>query len=524
MTTIFKQAGPTHRTRSLEDDTIVALDGTTNQLLQFENSRENKSLSIDTEVFADHAEIDLRYDLIDCHIDICAPEVLFLFTDNFDYQDIRRDFIKGLMSSEILGYKISAHVIQGEYAARVKDLRTYNSVSKDIIHRWAYPTVPDANFLGATSFVRSRQMIYKEKDVKLSRSCIIGPSSSLGEGTQIGDNSQILQSVIGRNCKIGNHVMIKGAFLWDNVVVENGATVVSSILCDGVKIGPKAMVQKGCIVSFNVIVGSDVILSPFTKITAFSPEKVSDEEEGEGTFSTEEIEMGEGGKGRLWVAKTEEHTNTLVPRDGEGEVVEEEEEEEVKSTTVGGGRKKKEEPQEVISDTKKFAREVEDTVRRAVLEGHSIDNTALEVNALKFAYDQTFLDCANSILSSLLNLIGETKQTSVANAINPLLSKWGPLLSRFVDNDEDQTELIYTLEEYCSKDGEGYKIFHNLFQFVLHSLYENEVVSEDAVLEWAETLQAEPAEEQVFLKQCEKFLKWLKEAEEDDESGSGDDE
>jgi hypothetical protein len=40
--------------------------------------------------------------LQDCHIDICSPEVLALLTDNFDYQQLRRDFVKGLLSDEVL--------------------------------------------------------------------------------------------------------------------------------------------------------------------------------------------------------------------------------------------------------------------------------------------------------------------------------------------------------------------------------------------------------------------------------------
>jgi hypothetical protein len=38
----------------------------------------------------------------DCYIDICSPEVLLLFTDNFDYQHLRRDFVKGILSDEVL--------------------------------------------------------------------------------------------------------------------------------------------------------------------------------------------------------------------------------------------------------------------------------------------------------------------------------------------------------------------------------------------------------------------------------------
>lgn len=51
-----------------------------------------------------------------------------LFADNFDYQDLRQDFIRGVLTDDILANKIFAHVITGEYAARVRDLRTYNSV------------------------------------------------------------------------------------------------------------------------------------------------------------------------------------------------------------------------------------------------------------------------------------------------------------------------------------------------------------------------------------------------------------
>lgn len=42
--------------------------------------------------------------------------MLALFADNFDYQDIRQDFIKGITGSEILGNKVYAHVISNEYA------------------------------------------------------------------------------------------------------------------------------------------------------------------------------------------------------------------------------------------------------------------------------------------------------------------------------------------------------------------------------------------------------------------------
>ena len=41
---------------------------------------------MDAEYFSGHQELRLRTDLLNLHVYICAPEVLMLFSDNFDYQ------------------------------------------------------------------------------------------------------------------------------------------------------------------------------------------------------------------------------------------------------------------------------------------------------------------------------------------------------------------------------------------------------------------------------------------------------
>ena len=58
---------------------------------------------------------------------------------------MRKDFVHGTLVDDMKGYKLFAHVIQGQYAGRVKCLSSYDSVSKDITARWAHPIVPDAN-------------------------------------------------------------------------------------------------------------------------------------------------------------------------------------------------------------------------------------------------------------------------------------------------------------------------------------------------------------------------------------------
>lgn len=88
-------------------------------------------------------------DLVDAHITICAPEVLMLFSDNFDYQTLRQDFVSGVLSEEELGNKLFVHELRPtEYAARLHNLRSYDAISRDILQRWLFPFVPDTNVLG----------------------------------------------------------------------------------------------------------------------------------------------------------------------------------------------------------------------------------------------------------------------------------------------------------------------------------------------------------------------------------------
>ncbi|KAH7543519.1 hypothetical protein FEM48_Zijuj02G0192600 [Ziziphus jujuba var. spinosa] len=45
----------------------------------------------------------LRVKVLDYYIDICYPEVLIIFTDNFDYQHLWCHFVKGLLVDDDFG-------------------------------------------------------------------------------------------------------------------------------------------------------------------------------------------------------------------------------------------------------------------------------------------------------------------------------------------------------------------------------------------------------------------------------------
>lgn len=123
---------------------------------------------------------------MDTGVDICEADVPALCTENFDYHDMRRHFVNGVLTSELLGKKIAVHVIGedeeassshvpiGRYVERIRDTRTFGEVSGDVLRRWAFPLVPDLNTPGGIEYELRRGNVYIARDeVKLSRSVVL---------------------------------------------------------------------------------------------------------------------------------------------------------------------------------------------------------------------------------------------------------------------------------------------------------------------------------------------------------------
>lgn len=274
MTIVTKKAASNHRTRSLDDDLVVAVDRDTSQLLVFSNEPDESGVEIDKTLIEDCNALQVRYDLMDTHIDICSPEVLELFEDNFDWGDIREDFVGGVLGSEILGNRIFTHVVEGQYAARIKDWRTYDSVSRDVLQRWTYPIVPDNNMFD-TRYQYKRGNIYREltetgDSVSLSRTSALERNTMVGAGSRVGNNSSIISSTVGRNCVIGDNVRIEDSYIWDNVTIEDGVVIENGVIASNCSVYKGAIISKGTVLSFGVIIGAGVTTPEYSKFTTLS--------------------------------------------------------------------------------------------------------------------------------------------------------------------------------------------------------------------------------------------------------------
>nr|KAF6477459.1 eukaryotic translation initiation factor 2B subunit epsilon [Molossus molossus] len=284
MTMIFKESSPSHPTRCQEDNVVVAVDSATNRVLHFQKTQGLRRFSFPLSLFQGSGDgVEIRYDLLDCHISICSPQVAQLFTDNFDYQT-RDDFVRGLLvNEEILGNQIHMHVITKEYGARVSNLHMYAAVCADVIRRWVYPLTPEANFTDNTTqnCTHSRHNIYRGPEVSLGHGSILEENVLLGSGTIIGSNCSITNSVIGPGCHIGDNVVLDQAYLWQGVRVAAGAQIHQSLLCDNAEVKEQVILKPHCVLTSQVVVGPDITLPEGSVISLHPPDAEEDEDDSQ---------------------------------------------------------------------------------------------------------------------------------------------------------------------------------------------------------------------------------------------------
>ncbi|CAN7103967.1 unnamed protein product [Brassica rapa subsp. narinosa] len=562
MTMVIKKSKPspiTHQSRLGTDQLFIAVDPLTKQLLHYEEDKVDHargSVCLDKSLMESNPSVLLYNDMQDCYIDICSPEVLSLFEDNFDYQHLRRHFVKGVLVDDIMGYKIFTHEIGSSYAARVDNFRSYDTVSKDIIQRWTYPYVPDINFGGNRPVKLGREGIYRACDVVQSRSADVGASTVVGYGTKIGNGDRILNSVIGSGCIIGSNVVIEGSYIWNNVTIEDGCEIRNAIVCDGVRIRAGAVLEPGVVLSFKVVVGRDFVVPAYSKVSLLQqPMKEDSDEELEYADSSSGAadrlsglslemeskgsELGPDGAGYIWEvcegAHDEEwkHSVAPIPEDKLAEItqaMDDYDDMEDESVVPTSGELKSDadsintDVNDPGDDYGYFEREVEGTFLRAVEEGIKVELGVLEINSLRLSYNMESADCAGAIFYSMMKLAVDTPHSSASELYknaSSIITKWKGLLGFYVKQTDEQIEVIMKFEEMCQETA---KELGPLFAQILHVLYEKDVVQEDAIMRWAEEKAGADEADKVYLQQCETFIQWLKEAsEEEDEDDDEED-
>lgn len=499
MTCIYKKAKPDHPTRSNEDDILIARSVKDGRLLYCLKPFGMKSIDIPVSVIEENSELELHYDVLDCHISICAPSVPQLFSDNFDYQT-RHHFIRGILSNEeITGNRIYSHFISDQYAARVSNLCTYDAISKDVIHRWVYPLVPD-NATG-DSYSYSRHNLYLHSNVVLAMGSVLHEDVVIGRESRIGKGSQITNSTIGHHCEIGENVSIAGSYIWDHVRVESGCTIERAIVCDGCVLKENVTLEPGCILSFGVVIGPNVTLKSGSRITtkcrsdsdAYLSRNWEDDQTEDSILTPTILEpdpgiVGQDGNGFLWVPPENDddagYDNVVVenwPQAMEAPSGDE--------STSSSSRSASPEV-EVDTETVMFYNEILDSIRSGVAELVPVENTILMINASKHAYNIPIQDVPAAIVKAIVEGPPNSKTDKPAELfayVKTAVTHFESLLQHYIKNEALQTSVLNMLVDCASQHPNLLAIFGR----VVHTLYDADVLEEEAILKMYESLKSE---------------------------------
>lgn len=558
MTMMVREASASHPTRSHAEASVFVLDPSTQQCVYFQSAtmhaaqHDDKRVAMETVLFESHRQLEFRNDLIDCQIDICSADVPALFTENFDYQDIRHDFVHGILTSDILGKTIFCSVQTSGYAARVRSLQVYDAISRDVMARWAFPMVLDTNFDEGETYTCSRGNIYREQSVVMDRLTKIGHNVCLGKGTRIGPNTCIKNAIIGRGCTIGANVKIDGAYIWDNVFIGDNCTIEKSVIAEkvfihagcqvlsGAVIGTGCKILEGSVVRANTKLTSIAAEEPDVRIGDFDAALVGEEGVGYPMEDLIESEDDEDTGGDLdSESRAMMHSlkfdlvkcmmdlgfsdDSLSEADGSGSESDDDSIGIMRPRTDSAMTSSTVEEDEV--ENRAFFNEAKQSLQRSFEENHSVDNALLELNTLRMAENVNYVQVRSALVTALLERMHE--QVNDGNGapsavVNAVMKRWGELLQRVIFSPDEQVSTILSLQQICSDRLDLIRYFG----LVLQAMYNFDVVDEDAINNWFESSYSRNGSaefDRLRDKNGRQFVEWLAEADEDDEDEDEDD-
>lgn len=622
--------------RATTEDLVVGLDSSTTvaggapRIFIYDDRPNEGGINVPCSFLTACPHLDLRCDLVDCGLDICSPDVLARFSDEFDYRDIRREFVANSVAEEEEGLqqKLYAHILgPHEYAARVRDWKTYAAISHDLLRRWCYPIVPDNLPSGYEKKFRyvqqaARQYCYRERKLgrtRVGRSSIVKGGGMIGSHCFVGDNCLLEGTVIGSHCHIASNVILKNCHVWDGVCIEEGATVIQSILSYQCVIKAGATISRGCLIGEGCVIGTNIKLPEYSRITLVSRDAENFDEDNEfDDFSDNSVDDDKAGNevedAGLRESKIQNKTRTVgntadqietnsevVGQDGRGRVwlplagdSDDEDEEEglekmlenLNARSLGfdptimymerklqqekgveGDAFSDEEDNHIVNvddDGEDYAPAAanvafaESATTSLIMPGAStaprygrqagvdvvkelkticlefetsnpMENLAIELNSYKFSQNATYSDCCMGATLAILDLMDISKGMSDGKLVAGLKSQlevWGPLLKRLSIGPEEEKAIIVAIEDAAIGKGSIGDVLSTgpSFRFVLQTLHDEEIISEETVLAWASERRTEIAKGTdnarvaLFeLQPVQDFLEWLEEETDDDD-------
>lgn len=485
---------------------------------------EDKRVRIPADVLLSNPDLEIRADLVDCRIDICTPDILALWTEEFDYQEPRQ-FLHGILKDyELNGKTIYIETVDDSYSARVNNLQAYNAISRDVIYGYTWPIGPTNNILPGQTYNSAADGAAKENGVVLSRASHLGNKTVVGRETSFGSGAYVQNSTIGRRCQIGKNVVILDSYIWDDVMIGDGTVIEQSIIASEAAIGSNAKIRGGTVISFGACIGSNFTVKEGYRITKGNQTDVDVVGEGgEGHMFVDEEEPEEEGDRALQLFNLQNNLlYRMIHLNISAESIST-----FSSEIVGEGSGSRSRRPSIGSDSDDddssgFHEDAVQGLYDTLQENGDFDSAKLEFMGLRLSNDASDREIRHAIAEAFTkNMFTLTTEDKLApvKAVHKTLDT--PGATQFLKEVgigklkvlSDQVEFLLEVQKYLSLQPGGADI---LYAFC-HELYEREVIEEDGFEFWWDSEKSTATEEMVSVRvKAEAFLTWLREAEEED--------
>ena len=132
-----------------------------------------------------------------------------------------------------------------------------------------------------------------------------------------------------------------------------------------------------------------------------------------------------------------------------------------------------------------------------------------------------YADCLAAVVRASIDLAlgggdAPTTPMKVASAVRKQLVHWSSLVKAFASDPVDELAVVRALEDCCMSVARA-ELLEPSFKFILHCMYDLDLVGEERILEWHSTADDDLGglRDRDDVKE---FVEWLQES--DDESGS----
>lgn len=198
-------------------------------------------------------------DTINTGIYVIEPWVLDHIPEGAVF-DFSQDLFPLLMEA---GHAIHGVVVDG-YWCDVGSRETYQQVHRDVLDGRAMVYIPG---------VQARETVWVAESARIEPGAILGDHVVIGENARVRAGATVGDySVIGDNCVVGNDARVSHTVMWADTFVGRQSTIAGAVLCRGVDVRARAVVDVGAVIGDESVVGAgahvgaDVQVFPYKRV------------------------------------------------------------------------------------------------------------------------------------------------------------------------------------------------------------------------------------------------------------------